>query len=106
MVMWRQIGDGKMTTRIYETRYYGPTNYRGARIKAQWLARRLVPEGDGFDEQWAEKPTWSDWDYGMVERNDNQHTATIRKAWPNAGRIRMGGETKQGYLWIVEEEEL
>ena len=94
-----------MTTRIYETRYYGPTNYRGARIKAQWQARTYKPnDGLGFDEQWADKAHWNDYTY-VFDSTGNHHLA-IYKAWPNAGKIRFGGETKQGILWIVEEEEL
>lgn len=93
-----------MSTRIYETRFYGPTNYRGARIKAQWQARKYVDVECGFEECWADKAWWVDYAH-WLDTNGN-HALAIRKAWPNAGVIRYGGETKQGYLWIVEEEEL
>lgn len=100
--------------RIYETRYYGPTDHRGSRIKATWLERRIVDEpytrADGTEmsywrEVWAEKPVWMDgWDYSRDTAQN--HHITIRRAWPNAGTIRYGGQTEKGMLWIVEEEEL
>lgn len=100
--------------RLYETRYYGPTDYRGSRVKATWQERKLETRtvrfrtggvGEYWEEVWAEKPTWSDsWDHSL-DVADN-HAVAIRKAWPNAGTIRYVGQNAHGLLWLVEEEEL
>ena len=72
---------------IYETRYYGPTDNRGSRIK-------VTNTRTG-------KSRWHHWDYA-VNWGIDQHEHAVREcSVPNFTRVVMAGETRHGYLFAA-----
>jgi hypothetical protein len=74
---------------IYETRYYGPTDNNGSRI-------RVTNKRTG-------KSRWHHWDHS-VNAGPDQHEHAVRQHRGMADEIpvRYGGETKLGYLFVTD----
>lgn len=72
---------------VYETAFYGPTDYRGSRIKV-----KNTRTG---------KSRWHHWDY-TVNSGLEQHEHAV---WQSSARIlesvEYGGETPRGYLFVT-----
>ena len=70
-----------------ETRYYGPTNHRDARVRAKCDAKTI----------------WVDWDYAL-ESSDNHIAAATELAkqlnWP---AILKSGSVGNGYYHILAD---
>ena len=78
-----------MTYQAVETKYYGPTNHRGARIKAYAQCGAV----------------WSSWDYGLsVEHNHSAAAMAFLKKWGWDGTWVSGANAKNtGYVFVQTE---
>lgn len=74
---------------IYETRFFGPTDNHGQRIKVT--------------NTWTGKSKWHAWDYS-VNGGPAQHQHAVRECAVAWNTVHIGGETKHGYLFAVELE--
>jgi len=72
---------------VYETRYMGPTDNNGARI-------RVTNRRSG------ESKTWH-WDYAINGGHDQHMHAVGQCAIGEVVSVEYGGETRNGYLWVV-----
>ena len=70
---------------VYETRYYGPTDNNGSRI-------RVTNKRTG-------KSRIHHWDYS-VNGGIDQHEDAVQACSAHPLDIHYGGETKQGYLFV------
>ena len=72
---------------IFETRYYGPTDNAGPRIK-------VTNTRTG-------KSRWHHWDYS-VNGGTDQHEHAVRECSAATFQsVAYGGETKEGYLFAT-----
>jgi hypothetical protein len=75
---------------VYETKYYGPTDHNGSRIK-------VTNTRTG-------KSRWHHWDHA-VNAGPDQHEHAVREcAVATFASVTYGGETKQGYLFVTDTE--
>lgn len=76
---------------IFETRYYGPTDNRGSRIK-------VTNTRTG-------QSRWHHWDYSVNAGRDQHEHAVRECSVASFVTVEYGGETKQGYLFITTIKE-
>jgi hypothetical protein len=79
------------TWTVYETRFFGPTDNRGSRVKV--TNTKL------------ENYRWHHWDYSAGNGLDQHREAVWRNSYGDVQAVNYGGQTKQGYLWVVERKE-
>lgn len=72
---------------IYETKYYGPTDNRGSRI-------RITNKRTG-------KSRTHHWDYAVNAGRD-QHEHAVWRCAEGVFTVTYGGETKDGYLFVTD----
>jgi hypothetical protein len=72
---------------IYETRYYGPTDNNGSRIRVKNLRT-------------GESKTWH-WDYAINSGHDQHKHAVTQCAIGEVVSVEYGGESRQSYYWTV-----
>lgn len=84
--------DNTVTTwTVYETRFFGPTDNQGSRVKV------INTMHDTY--------RWHYWDYALPSGLGQHEEAVWRNSYGEVKRVEYGGKTKQGYLWVVEREE-
>ena len=73
---------------IFETKYYGPTDHAGPRIKV-----KNTRTG---------KSRWHTWDYSVNGGTDQHEHAVRESAAVIFHTVEYGGETKDGYLFVTD----
>jgi hypothetical protein len=72
---------------VFQTKYHGPTDYNGARIKVTNMRTG--------------KSRWHHWDYSVNAGRD-QHEHAVRESTVAAlGEVALGGETERGYIFVT-----
>ena len=74
------------TRQSIETRYFGPTNYSGARVDAR------TPSGHRLIHHW---------DYSLGIEANHYAAAKALQAKLEWEPIKAGGSTKAGFVWLV-----
>lgn len=74
------------TRQSIETRYLGPTNYRGSRIVA------TTPSGHRLIQ---------DWDFSLGIEANHYAAAKALQAKLDWEPIKAGGSTKAGFVWLT-----
>jgi hypothetical protein len=75
---------------IFETKYYGPTDNNGSRIKVT--------------NKRTNKSRWHHWDYA-VNAGLDQHEHAVWQSAAVAVSVTLGGITDKGYLFALETGE-
>ena len=78
------------TYTVYETRFFGPTNHRGSRIKVTNTKHA--------------NHRWHHWDYALPSGMGQHEEAVRLNSLGGVKRVEYGGQTPKGYLWVVERE--
>lgn len=76
---------------VIQTRYFGPTDNKGSRIKVTNL------RGGAYK--------WHHWDYAIGAGLD-QHREAVARCVADWDTIEYGGEDANSYYWVVEREGL
>jgi hypothetical protein len=78
-----------MIRQAIETTFYGPTNTKGARVKARCDAKTM----------------WVNWDHSMgIEHNHHVAAASLAETlgWVDADTTLVGGTLPgKGYAWVI-----
>ena len=75
------------------TKYYGPTDHRGSRIKAQASGAKTT--------------YWHDWEYGKNTEENYREAAKqllIKLNWESVSGSWIMGGTKDGYVFVNNSE--